>query len=186
MLVHCLAVLYSVQWEHNRTRSTRGGSVGSMKPPFWRVAFVQKPVCVNVIHNSELPICSRLVNDVHREAILPTEHRLLPLTHYSTSFTFRVSACRRERLEMGIFSLKAGVVKQKFLPIFAHQIIRTPLFKILDPPLQCARLGLFQLPYCHCSSQFVTKHLLSLLPKEELSNLVASNLIHMLYMQLHS
>ena len=28
-----------------------------------------------------------------------------------------------------------GVVKQKFLPLFEHQIIRTPLFKILDPPL---------------------------------------------------
>jgi len=157
-----------------------------MEPPFWRVAFVQQSVCVNVVHNSKLPICSRLVNDVHREAILPTEHRLLPVTHYSTSFTFRVSARRWDRLEMGVVSLKAGVVKQKFLPIFAHRIIRTPLFKILDPPLQCARLGLFQLPYCHCSSQFVTKLLLGLLPKAELSNLVASNLIRMLYVQLHS
>jgi len=36
---------------------------------------------------------------------------------------------------MSVVSLKVGVVEQKFLPLFAHRIIRTPLFKILDPPL---------------------------------------------------
>jgi len=38
---------------------------------------------------------------------------------------------------MGVVSLKVGVVKQKFFPLLelAHRIVRTPLFKILDPPL---------------------------------------------------
>ena len=37
---------------------------------------------------------------------------------------------------MGIVSLKVGVVKQKFLPLFAFMYrTRTPLFKILDPSL---------------------------------------------------
>ena len=40
-------------------------------------------MCVNVVHNSELPICSRLVNDVRRVAILPTKHS--PVTRYSTT-----------------------------------------------------------------------------------------------------
>jgi len=35
---------------------------------------------------------------------------------------------------MGVVSLKVGMVKQKFLPLFAHRI-RTPLLKILDPLL---------------------------------------------------
>ena len=36
---------------------------------------------------------------------------------------------------MGVVSLKVGVVKQKFFPLFAQRLIRTLLFKILDPPL---------------------------------------------------
>ena len=43
---------------------------------------------------------------------------------------------------MGIVSLKVGMVKQKFLPLFVHRIIRTPLFKILDPPLTWSLLQL--------------------------------------------
>ena len=49
----------------------------------------KRPVCVNVVHNSELPICSRLVNDVHRVAILPTKQSQTlvshSLQHYSTA-----------------------------------------------------------------------------------------------------
>ena len=73
--------------DHSRSfPSSKYISMGSMEPPFWRVAFVffssfyfvfffleaqnyyqqscivhrgrrKRPVCVNVVHNSELPIC---------------------------------------------------------------------------------------------------------------------------------
>ena len=41
---------------------------------------------MNVVHNCKLPICSRLVNDVRRVAILLTEQTLAShsLQHYST------------------------------------------------------------------------------------------------------
>ena len=59
--------------------------MGSMEPPIeLGVAFVQS-LCVKVVHNSGLSICSRLVNDVHRVAILPTKHRLSQITCYSTT-----------------------------------------------------------------------------------------------------
>ena len=46
-------------------------------------------MCVNVVQSSKLPICSRLVNDIRRVAILPTKHSQTlvshSLQHYSTA-----------------------------------------------------------------------------------------------------
>ena len=49
---------------------------------------------------------------------------------YIICFTYKTQS-----LATGVVSLKVGEVKQKFLLLFMHRIIRTPLFKILDVPL---------------------------------------------------
>ena len=83
-------------------------------------------MCVNVVHNSELPICSRLANDVRRVAtcILPTKHSQTlashSLQHLIQYFSCEPTWTRKTKSRRG---------QAKFLPLFVHRIIRTPLFE---------------------------------------------------------
>ena len=90
-------------------------------------------MCTNVVHNSELPICSKLVNYVRRVTILPTKHSQTlashSLQHYSTANLLFVRVHADKVDLMGVVSPKVGVVKQ-----FFFSALRAP--NNANPPFQ--------------------------------------------------